>query len=317
VGRYPDGVRHSASRALLAALGCAGGLVATGVVAFVWPVARAHDAASLAGFLSLGAYPFLADAANTLASSVDAVHYAVVGLALVSIALVRRRPRLALAVPLTMLGATATTAALKPLVAHVRYSTWLGPGHQVAAASWPSGHATAAMTVALCSVLIAPAVLRPLVALLGSTLAIGVGYSTLILGWHFPSDVLGGFMVAGLWLSLSLALLWWSEQRWPVSEGIAVGGVIGPRTLVAWSMVVAVGCGLAVAALIEHRRLAATDVQEHASLIVGALAIASAAALMVLAVAVALRPFNGGSRDPTKAPHPVGFRFKKADRPTG
>jgi hypothetical protein len=102
-----------------------------------------------------------------------------------------------------------------------------------------------------------------------------------------------------------------------VSDGIAVGGVIGPRTLVAWSMVVAVGCGLAVAALIEHRRLAATDVQVHASLIVGALAIASVAALMVFAVAVALRPFNGGSRGPTTAPHPVGFRFKKADRPTG
>jgi hypothetical protein len=51
--------------------------------------------------------------------------------------------------------------------------------------------------------------------------------------------------------------------------------------------------------------------------LVGGRASASPAALMVFAVAVALRPFNGGSRDPTKAPHPVGFRFKKADRPTG
>ena len=45
--------------------------------------------------------------------------------------------------------------------------------------------------------LVAPRGLRPLAALLGTGLAIGVSFSILVLGWHFPSDVLGGFFIAG------------------------------------------------------------------------------------------------------------------------
>jgi membrane-associated phospholipid phosphatase len=265
-------------------------LIAIGIAAFAWPVARAHDAASLAGFLSLGAHPSLAGAANGFANSIDPAHYALIGLALVAIALLRRRLRLALTVPLTMLGASTTTVLLKPLAGRTRNSYLLGPSHQILAASWPSGHATAAMTVALCAVLVAPAALRIPVALLGSIFAVAVGCSILILGWHFPSDVLGGFMVAGLWFSLSLALLWWGERRWPVSHGIAVGGAVRTHALVAPGALVAVGLAVAVGALIEHGRLASTDVQVNAPLIFGALAIASVAALMASGVAVAMRP---------------------------
>ena len=63
-------------------------------------------------------------------------------------------------------------------------------------ASWPSGHATAAMSFALCAVLAAPARLRPLVAAVGAAFAVAVCYSFLALAWHYPSDVLGGFLVA-------------------------------------------------------------------------------------------------------------------------
>ena len=67
------------------------------------------------------------------------------------------------------------------------------------------------MMLALCAVLVSPRRLRPLVALLGTALAVGVSYSILVLGWHFPSDVLGGFLVAGGWTSLTLAGLWWAR----------------------------------------------------------------------------------------------------------
>ena len=78
---------------------------------------------------------------------------------------------------------------------------------QIDATSWPSGHSTAAMTLALCAVLVAPPALRAATALLGGAFAVGVGYAVLVLGWHFPSDVLGGFLVAGLWTSLAVAVL--------------------------------------------------------------------------------------------------------------
>ena len=58
--------------------------------------------------------------------------------------------------------------------------------------SWPSGHSTAAMTLALCAILVAPPVLRTAAAILGGAFAVGVGYALLVLGWHYPSDVLGG-----------------------------------------------------------------------------------------------------------------------------
>ena len=63
------------------------------------------------------------------------------------------------------------------------------------------------MTLALCAVLVAPPALRAATAVLGGAFAVGVGYAVLVLGWHYPSDVLGGFLVAGLWTSLAVAVL--------------------------------------------------------------------------------------------------------------
>ena len=64
-------MHHKVSSALLATLGCTAGLVLTGIAAFAWPLARAHDAASLAGFQALAAHPLLAGVAKLFASSVN------------------------------------------------------------------------------------------------------------------------------------------------------------------------------------------------------------------------------------------------------
>ena len=74
-------------------------------------------------------------------------------------------------------------------------------------ASWPSGHATAAMALVLCLLLVVPARLRPAAAAGGGLLAVGIVYSVLILGHHEPSDILGGFLVAGTWTGLVVAAL--------------------------------------------------------------------------------------------------------------
>jgi membrane-associated phospholipid phosphatase len=123
------------------------------------------------------------------------------------IAALRRRARLALASGAILLGSTVTTELLKLILAHPRAASLLGGVSPVASASWPSGHATAAMALALSSVLVMPARLRPLTAGLGALFAVSVSYSFLTLGWHYPSDVFGGFLVAGVWASLALASL--------------------------------------------------------------------------------------------------------------
>ncbi len=285
-------MRHRPVNALLAALLCTGGLIMTGVVALIVPIAQVHDSATLSGFTSLSGHARISALANELAHTVDPVAYFVFALALAAVALLRGRPRVAVVVPPTMLLASATTELLKPLVGHPRNSDWLSAGGQINVASWPSGHATAAMMVALCAVLVAPRFLRPLAALLGTGLAVGVSYSILVLGWHFPSDVLGGFLVASTWVSLALAGLWAAERRWPertarrVLERVAstgFGELFAPAALLAATF------GAALAVLAVRGRLVETYGAAHLSFVAGALAIAALPALLATGMAVALR----------------------------
>ena len=51
----------------------------------------------------------------------------------------------------------------------------------------------------------APARRRPVAATLGALFAVGVSYPFLTLGWYYPSDVLGGFLVAVTWIELAIA----------------------------------------------------------------------------------------------------------------
>jgi membrane-associated phospholipid phosphatase len=108
--------------------------------------------------------------------------------------------------------APLTAEVLKPLLAHPHARVG---GVSIGAASWPSGHATAALTVVLCTVLVVPQRLRVLAATLGGAYALAVGCSLLILAWHMPSDVLGGYLVATLWMALAVASLRVADRRWP------------------------------------------------------------------------------------------------------
>src|SRR3954449_4721519 len=191
------------SIALLAALACVAGLGVTLVLAYFAPPFGGRDAATLQGFLGLNG-PRLTPLLSHVAHLADPAPYALIGLALVIMALVRRRGRVALAITVVLIGSAVMTQPLKPLLAHPRPQEWLGKG-QISAASWPSGHATAAMALALCATLAVPALWRPAVATAGGLFAIAVGYATLSLGWHFPSDTIGGFLVAALWTALAIA----------------------------------------------------------------------------------------------------------------
>jgi len=142
----------------------------------------------------------------------DPVLFILWGLALVAVALARSRPRVALAVAAIMGLAPLTSETLKPLLSHAHASfdgTYVGP------ASWPSGHATAALALVLSAVLVSSPRMRLLVAPLGALFAGAVGCLLLILEWHMPSDVLGGFLVASLWTALAVTAIRASERRWP------------------------------------------------------------------------------------------------------
>src|SRR3954465_13241275 len=198
---------------LALAVACALLLAITGVLAKLVPITQQGDAHTLNGFVGLNA-PRLTGALDRIAHLADPAPYALCGLALALVALLRGRWRVALAIPVVFVLSGATTETLKHVLASPRVDEWLGHA-QISAASWPSGHSTAAMTMALCAVLAAPPRPRPTVAALGGLFAVAVAYAILTLGWHFPSDVFGGYLVAGTYVLLAVALVAASEQRWP------------------------------------------------------------------------------------------------------
>jgi membrane-associated phospholipid phosphatase len=196
-----------------AALGVAGlcvlALALTWVVAALVPAAHAKDAVALYDFTLLGG-PRADNLANNLLHLLDPALYILWGVLLIAVALWRRRPRVALAVGLVMSLAPLTAETLKPLLAHPHARIY---GDEITAASWPSGHASAATALVMCAVLVAPQFLRPTVAVLGAMFAAAVGFSLVLLAWHLPSDVVGGYLVGTLWMALAVAGLRAADAR--------------------------------------------------------------------------------------------------------
>jgi membrane-associated phospholipid phosphatase len=116
-----------------------------------------------------------------------------------------RRPE-ALAALAIVAGANLTTQFLKALFSHERFYAFLGEG-QPWTNSFPSGHTTAAASIWVALLVVAPARLRPLAVLAGAALTGVVGLSVVVLEWHYPSDVLGGLFVAAGWGFAALAAL--------------------------------------------------------------------------------------------------------------
>jgi membrane-associated phospholipid phosphatase len=274
--------------ALLAALGCLAALAAVWAAAFLLPLGRWLDAATLVGFVDL-ASPSVDRIAGRIVSLADVQPFVMAGAGLVSVALLRGRLRTAAVVPLILAGAGVSTQFLKPALADPRLSEVIDPTH-VAAAAWPSGHATAAMSLALCAVLVAPSRLRPLVAALGGVFAVAVSYSALTLAWHFPSDVLAGFLMAALWTALGIAVLWAAAARWPERTGRGRDAALRVREALAPSALAAVGA-LACAGAVALARPGSTlaYAQEHTAFVAGAAGIAALGATLAAVLAVALR----------------------------
>jgi membrane-associated phospholipid phosphatase len=203
--------RSGPNGALAVAGLCALALALVWLVAELVPAAHIRDAAALHDFTLLSR-PRIDAVGEFLLHLLDPLLFVIWGVGLVLLAIARGQARIAVAVVAIMGMAPTTAELLKPLLAHPHDRVgwqWIG------SASWPSGHATAAMTLVLCALLVTPHGLRPLVAALGCAFAVAVGCSLLILAWHMPSDVIGGYLVASLWTALAVAALRAAERRWP------------------------------------------------------------------------------------------------------
>lgn len=265
---------------------CLVGLALTWVAANLLSVTHVQDAVALRDFTELSR-PLIDAPANLLLGLLEPLPYACFALALVAAALMRERPRTALAVALVSVTAPSCTELLKPLMAHPHAFG------MIANASWPSGHSTAAMTLVLCGVIVVPRRLRALVAALGSCFAIAVGFSLLVLAWHMPSDVFAGYLIAGFWSALAVAALYGAERRWPSAEAslpsrrrtLTLRLAREPGVLVA-SLALA---GASVVALMLHKAHLAAFALDRRALVVAAAGIAALAVGICTTLTAALR----------------------------
>ncbi|MEY2515823.1 MAG: hypothetical protein QOJ89_3181, partial [bacterium] len=195
------------------AVASASGALAVWLAAFVVPRGRTLDAGALETFTGV-ARPPLTPSIHGIAVLADPWPFAAGAAALVALALVRRRWLMAAVVPAILLSANLATQQLKPALADLRIVDLRGV-QAIYPGSWPSGHSTASMSLALCLVLVAGPRLRALAALLGAGYAVAVGYALVVLGYHMPSDVLGGYLVAATFALLGTAALAALEARRP------------------------------------------------------------------------------------------------------
>jgi membrane-associated phospholipid phosphatase len=205
LGGYCARVDESVKRLVAACLACVTGLMLlTGMAYEVAPLERL-DAEAL-GRLSASKDSFAAGVAAVSMHAVDPLPMVAMLTFVCFLAVHWGRPRQALAALALVAGANLTTQILKALLAHPRYQPVLGY-RQIGSTSFPSGHATAALSIAAALALAVPDSWRLRAAIGGGAFALAVGCSVLVLNRHYPSDVLGGWLVAGAWLFAVLAVL--------------------------------------------------------------------------------------------------------------
>jgi membrane-associated phospholipid phosphatase len=269
------------------AAGCVVAFAALMVLAYFVTPSAWLDGAALNGFqaLSGGRIDTVAEA---FASLCNPAPYAVAGVIVIGAAFLLKGLRTAAAVGLLLAGANITSQGLKPLLAHHRelYNTqW----HlfNIQDAAFPSGHATAAMSISLAVLMIVPRSYRPLAAVLGTGFTLAVSFSILILHWHFPSDVVGGYLIATAWGLVTLAALRYAGERWPergTMRRAAREAMRAPSpATIGFALLIGGAVVCAVAASRAHQIADFAD--RHTAMLAVASAIAVAAAVLLAAVA--------------------------------
>ncbi len=131
---------------------------------------------------------------------------ALTGIALTAL-LVKKRYRALMQLGLGVGGAVALNIVLKNIFERARPDLWEQIVHE-ASYSFPSGHAMASSALALSIVLIAwQTKWRWWAVGAASVYVLFIGFTRMYLGVHYPSDILGGWLMSATWVIIvALAL---------------------------------------------------------------------------------------------------------------
>nr|WP_296074340.1 phosphatase PAP2 family protein [uncultured Actinoplanes sp.] len=129
---------------------------------------------------------------TTLASLV------LVCLAAAAVGVLRKRIDLAVGATLLVIGANASTQLLKTQLSRPHLDGFPAPN------SFPSGHTSAAASVAFALVLVLPAAIRSTAALIGAGYVAVIAVATVWAAWHRPSDTVAALLVVLAWGALAV-----------------------------------------------------------------------------------------------------------------
>jgi membrane-associated phospholipid phosphatase len=212
---------------MLTLFALAAAAAATGVYAMALGTGRGlhwDEVAMLRGWDG-AAFPQVHEAIDRLVRSIDVASLALAAAGLAALALLRGRPWHSLAAFVMIGGPILTTEYLKPHLGSA--DPFGGEPFRAVHATFPSGHATIAMSIALTLVFVTPAASRLAAAAIGAGYAGTVGVGLVALGAHYPSDVLGGFLVAACWAGLvAAAVLALQDDHAEAEEPPASGELI-------------------------------------------------------------------------------------------
>jgi membrane-associated phospholipid phosphatase len=240
-GHEAGGSRRAAQRLALVGAGAA---VVAAVLYFATVRTRAGQ---LIGELILGGRPASAEAiagAEQVLGALSRSSLIIGTLTVMAVAVAQRRPRLAVTAAAAIIGANLSTQALKVLVLD-RTDLLAGLFYPLPN-SFPSGHATAAASIAVGLLLVLPPLLRAPSVILSAIVVAIVGISTLVAGWHRMADAVGGVFVATAWGGGLAALLAWRRGVEGVGRRTASLGRISS------SLPVAIGTGILILASLAY-----------------------------------------------------------------
>lgn len=272
----------------------------------------------LLGELILGgrlAAPAIILNAEQVLSTLSRTTLVIGSVTVIAIALLQRREWLAVAAAVAIIGANASTQLLKQVVLD-RTDLLEGMFYPLPN-SFPSGHATAAASIAVGMILVLPPLLRAPSVVLSAVVVAVVGISTLAAGWHRMGDAVGGVFVATAWGAGVAGVLAWRRGVDVVGRRTATLGDLTSRIPIVVGVLVLILAGLAylVAALdpLDVLVVLAERGGSLAFFVIGVLFTIGTSLLALGALGFALRDIG---LDPRTTRTRKGMRRPHAPKPT-
>jgi membrane-associated phospholipid phosphatase len=244
-------------------------------------------------------HPRLIAVLNRTLDGTSLVSLSLVSLMAAAIGLARRRVDLAVGAGVLVLGANLTTQALK---LHLLRPGLQAPGPN----SLPSGHTTAAISVAFALVLVLPYAMRAAVALAGAGYVTIIAVATVWAAWHRPSDTVAALLVVLAWGALVVAVIRArrSLTRRRPATGRSASRLATMPLILGGAITGAVGLiGLAAVALSETRFPGlVSDLAAFIAASAGIAAVAAGTFLIWVRLAAGDRPLD--AEEPPARPRP-------------